>query len=121
MGGLREKTLNEKINAEAARAKTAEAAETSRATAAEKANADAIAGCVQYIGSIAAAYSSLAELYQAGQNNYMKIGIYQWNLNLRPADDNGIVFIGNWAVIAESFANNARYNLQSDGTWKQIN
>lgn len=73
-----------------------------------------------YIGLISNKYSTLAELYQAGQTNSLKIGIFQWNQNLRPTEANGIVFIGNWNVCAFCLSSHEMYRMKDANQWERI-
>lgn len=76
--------------------------------------------CVEFVGPIQTKYSNLSELYNAGQNNGLKIGLFQWNGNLRPFDANGMVFIGNWLVIAITYDFKRAFMLNSNSTWTEI-
>ena len=84
------------------------------ATSITKLNSDK----VQMVKNISE-FLSLEELYEAGQNNNVRIGFYQWNTANRPSDDNGIVFIGNWYVSAFSLTKNKSYVLQNNYTWSE--
>lgn len=79
-----------------------------------------LANRLEFVGLIRDNYSSLSELYNAGQNNTLKIGLYQWSDNLRPTDSQGIVFIGNWNVIAIPFGLKKMFQLNSNLTWTEI-
>ena len=46
--------------------------------------------------------------------------LYQWSANLRPTDTNGIVFIGNWDVIAIPYGLKKMFHLNSNLTWTEI-
>ena len=79
-----------------------------------------LANRLEFVGLIHLKYSSLSELNNASLNNSLKIGLYQWNTNLRPADTNGIVFIGNWHVIAISWDDKKMFRLNSNLTWIEV-
>ena len=75
---------------------------------------------LEFIGNISTKYSSLSELYTAGQTNMLKMGIFQWNTALRPTDANGYVFIGNWNVIAIRGDFKVIFSLKSNSTWEKV-
>ena len=79
-----------------------------------------LANRLEFVGLINNKYSNLSELYNAGRNNTLKIGLYQWNANLRPNDANGIVFIGNWDVYAIQSDFKKKFHLNSNLTWTEI-
>ena len=54
---------------------------------------------IPYVGNISN-YSTMEALFSAAQNGILKIGVCQWNSDLRPDNTNGVVFIGNWEVMA---------------------
>lgn len=75
---------------------------------------------MEFIGAINTKYSSLSELYTAGQTDNLKIGTFRWNAALRPTDTNGYVFIGNWCVTAIRDDFNVIFRLNSNSTWEKI-
>lgn len=54
---------------------------------------------IPYVGNISN-YGTMEALFSAAQNGILKIGVCQWNSDLRPDNTNGVVFIGNWEVMA---------------------
>lgn len=73
---------------------------------------------IPYVGNISN-YGTMEALFSAAQNNNIKIGIYQWNTELRPDNTNGIAFIGNWDVMAFS-TSGKNYHI-FEGKWVLMN
>jgi hypothetical protein len=75
---------------------------------------------MEFIGSISNKYSNLSELYTAGQTKELKMGTFQWNEALRPTDEDGYVFIGNWHVTAIRYDFKEVFRLNSNSTWTKV-